>query len=43
MTLLVAGDPGSAVVLVRFAGEPGEADKARIEAALHIFSTWAVP
>ncbi|MGW2349668.1 hypothetical protein [Actinacidiphila glaucinigra] len=43
LTLLVAGDPGSAVVLVRLAGEPGEADKARIEAALHIFSTWAVP
>ncbi|MFI2301138.1 hypothetical protein ACH5AL_20155 [Actinacidiphila glaucinigra] len=41
LTLLVAADPGSAVVLVRFAGEPGEADKARIEAALHIFSTWA--
>ncbi|MFF7674101.1 hypothetical protein [Actinacidiphila glaucinigra] len=43
LTLIVAADPGSAVVLVRFAGEPGEADKARIEAALHIFSTWAVP
>ncbi|MFI8182528.1 hypothetical protein ACIF70_18700 [Actinacidiphila glaucinigra] len=43
LTLFVAGDPGSAVVFVRFAGEAGEAEKARIEAALHIFSTWAVP
>ncbi|MEU1618916.1 hypothetical protein ABZ479_16670 [Streptomyces sp. NPDC005722] len=42
LTLLVARDPGSSVVFVRFAGRPGTGEEARIEAALHVFSTWTV-
>ncbi|MFE6547009.1 hypothetical protein ACFVHS_01175 [Streptomyces sp. NPDC057746] len=42
LTLLVAADPESYVVFVRFAGEPDERTKAQIEAALYIFASWTM-
>ncbi|WP_410789929.1 hypothetical protein [Kribbella sp. C-35] len=40
VTLLVAADPGSSVVFVRFVGVSDDRTKAQIEAALHIFARW---
>ena len=42
MTLLVAAGPGSSVVLVRLTGEPDDRTRARIEAAVHIFSRYTM-
>ncbi|MEU0388374.1 hypothetical protein [Streptomyces chartreusis] len=42
LTLLVAADPGSSVVFVRFRGEVDDHLKAQIEAALYIFAIWEV-
>lgn len=42
LTLFVAADPGSSVVFVRLAGEPDGDTKAKIEAALYIFTFWEV-
>ncbi|MFF8936890.1 hypothetical protein ACF08O_19545 [Streptomyces paradoxus] len=42
MTLLVAADPGSSVVFVRLTGEPDDRTRARIEAAVHIFSRYTM-